>query len=187
MKEEKKNTEIQENKMEEEKKSTEIQENGQEHETVPKTFTQEEVDKLVEDRIWRERDKFKDYDVLKEKAAKFDEIEEAGKTELQKANEKNAALEAELTSLKNAASVRSIREKVSQETGVPIHLLHGEDEESCTAEANEIVKFAKPSYPSVKDGGEPAHGAKMTKADILAIKDERQRLKAIQDNIDLFS
>nr|DAL06362.1 MAG TPA: Major head protein [Caudoviricetes sp.] len=175
--------------MEEKEKSTEVQGNEQKQpEAAAKTFTQEEVDKLVEGRIWREREKFKDYETLKGKAAKLDEIEEASKSELEKANEKAAALEAKLAGLEKAETVRSIREKVSKETGVPIHLLHGEDEETCTQIANEIVKFAKPSsYPDVKDGGEPNHGARMTKAEILAIKNERERLKAIQDNIDLFS
>lgn len=57
-----------------------------------KTFTQEQLDRIVEDRLKRERAQFADYDDLKAKAAKLDEAEEAQKTELQKA--KDAAAEA---------------------------------------------------------------------------------------------
>ena len=52
-----------------------------------------------------------------------------------------------------------MRQKVSAATGVPAELLSGDTEETCTAQANAILKFAKPSgYPAVKDGGE--HGAR---------------------------
>lgn len=53
----------------------------------PKTFTQEELDQIVKDRVKREREKFTDYDVLKDKASKFDEAEGAKKTAEQKAQE----------------------------------------------------------------------------------------------------
>ena len=41
-------------------------------------------------------------------------------------------------------------------TGVPAELLSGDTEESCTAQAQAILKFAQPGYPSVRDGGEVA-------------------------------
>lgn len=53
-----------------------------------KTFTQEEVDNIVSSRLKREGAKYADYEELKAKASKFDEMEEANKSELQKANEK---------------------------------------------------------------------------------------------------
>ena len=49
-----------------------------------KTFTQDELNAIVSDRLKREREKYADYESLKEKATKLDEIEEASKTELQK-------------------------------------------------------------------------------------------------------
>lgn len=128
-----------------------------------KTFTQEDVNQLVQERLRREREKYADYIDLKAKAAKLDEIEEASKTELQKATERAQALEVELTELKKAESIRTIRQKVSQETGVPADLLTAEDEETCTAQANSILSFAKPSaYPAVKDGGEVTPTQKRT-------------------------
>lgn len=62
--------------------AAETQENEQ------RTFTQAEMNAIIQDRLTRERGKYADYEALKAKAAKFDEAEEAGKTELQKANEK---------------------------------------------------------------------------------------------------
>lgn len=37
-----------------------------------KTFTQEELDKIVTNRVAREREKYSDYQDLQEKAKKFD-------------------------------------------------------------------------------------------------------------------
>lgn len=124
--------------------------------TSEKSFTQSEVDAIVSDRLKRERSKYEGYEELKAKAEKLDAIEEASKTELQKATERAERLEAELNSMKKTDSIRTIREKVSQETGVPSNLLSAEDEESCKAQAEAIMAFATQngSYPQVKDGGE---------------------------------
>ena len=123
-----------------------------------KTFTQDEVNEIVKERLSRERNKYEDYEALKEKAAKFDEIEEQSKTELEKVTERANALQAEVESLKKAESVRLIRDEVATETGVPVHLLTAETKEDCEAQANAIMSFAKPDegYPRVKDGGEVA-------------------------------
>lgn len=120
-----------------------------------KTFTQNEVNSIVEERLARAKSQYSDYDALKEKAAKYDELEEANKSELQKANEMNVALKNELDSLKKANEIRDIRQKVSEETGVPITLLTGDSAEACTEQAKAILEYSKKSgYPTVKDGGE---------------------------------
>ena len=127
-----------------------------------KTFTQEEVNSIVQDRLYKERKKYEgiDLDALKEKASKFDEMEEANKTELQKANERAMALETELNNLKSANEIRDIRERVAQETNVPASLLTGTTEEECRAQADGIKAYANPTYPTVKDGGEVLHVTK---------------------------
>ena len=121
-----------------------------------KTFSQEEVNSIVQERLYKERKKYEgiDIDSLKEKATKFDEMEEANKTELQKANERAQAFEAELKALKAENEVRAIREKVSSTTQIPANLLTADTEEECLAQAQAIKAFANPSYPSVKDAGE---------------------------------
>ena len=79
---------------------------------------------------------------------------------LQAANEKAAALQNELDSLKHANSIRDIRDKVAGETKVPAALLTGETEEACASQAKAILEFAKNNqgYPIIKDGGEAAAG-----------------------------
>lgn len=123
-----------------------------------RTFTQAEMNAIITDRLNRERTKYADYDDLKAKAAKFDEAEEAGKTELQKANDRAAKLQSQLDDLTRANTLREVRQKVAEQTGVPASLLNGDTEDACTAQAKAILAFAKPGgYPAVQDGGEPIH------------------------------
>ena len=133
------------------------------------SFTQEELNAIVGKRLAREAEKYADYEELKAKAAKLDELEESAKTELQKATEKAEKLEAELNSLKKAGEVRAMRDEVATETGVPANLLTGETEEDCRKQAEAILSFAKVGdYPSLKDGGEVQHPAKGSTKDQFA-------------------
>ena len=128
----------------------------------PKTFTQEQVDAIIGDRLARANAKYADYEDLKAKADKFDKMEEANKTERQKAQDKAAKLEEKVKSMEKADQIRTVRAKVAEETGVPQGLLTGEDEETCKNQAENILKFAKGSrYPGVK---EEKHSTKKTPA-----------------------
>lgn len=60
---------------------------------APRTFTQEEVNALMGQTRREERGKHADYEDLKAKAAKYDEAQEAAKTELERANERAAKSE----------------------------------------------------------------------------------------------
>lgn len=132
-------------------------------ESQTRTFSQDEVNAIVGKRLADEKVKYADYEDLKAKAAKFDELEETKKSELQKATERAATLEQELNSMKKAEEVRTIRETVAKETGIPAHLLTGTTEEECKAQAAAIADYAKPSpYPAVKDAGEVSHVGKVT-------------------------
>lgn len=120
-----------------------------------KTFTQTELDSIIADRLKREREKYGDYNSLKEKAARLDEIEENAKSELQKAQERAEKLQAELSAIKHSEEIRNVRDKVAQATGVPASLLSGETEDACTEQANAILSFKSSTpYPTIKDGGE---------------------------------
>lgn len=146
-----------------------------------RTFTQSELDAIVKDRLAREKGKYADYEELKTKAAQLDQIEENNKSELQKATEKADALQKELDRMKKTKSINDLRNKVASELGVPANLLTGEDEESCKAQANNILAFAKKSsYPSVPDGGETVPPT-VTKDSIMSIKSEKARLKALEE------
>lgn len=133
-----------------------------------KTFTQDEVNSIVQERLFKERKKYEGFDELKAKADKFDEMEEANKTELQRANERAQAFETELNALKAENEVKAIRERISIETNVPTHLLTGTTEEECLTQAQAIKAYANPSYPSVRDGGEVHNINKETPRDAFA-------------------
>lgn len=133
------------------------QENGTESvEIQERTFTQAELDEIVKSRVAKERAKYANFEELQQKASKFDEMEEANKTELQKATEKANALQKQLDDMNKANEVRNIRDKVANETGVPATLLMGETEEDCMNFAQNILAYKNSSngYPTVKDGGE---------------------------------
>lgn len=131
-----------------------------------RTFTQEELNKIVQERVFKERAKYENYEEMKAKAAKFDEMEEASKTELQKAQERAEKLEAKLKGIEAEQEVRAIKEKVSTETGVPINLLTGTTEEDCKTQADAILGFAKVAgYPTIRDGGEPQRLSKNSARD----------------------
>lgn len=99
-----------------------------------RTFTQDEVNAIVADRLARERAKYADYDDLKAKAGKTD------------------ALQQQLDAIAADKARREMKQKVSDATGVPVDLLTGETEEACTAQAQAIRAYTNP-YPNVKDGG----------------------------------
>ena len=99
-----------------------------------RTFTQDEVNAIVADRLARERAKYADYDNLKAQAGKTD------------------ALQQQLDAIAADKARREMKQKVSDATGVPVELLTGETEEACTAQAQAIRAYANP-YPNVKDGG----------------------------------
>lgn len=123
--------------------------------TEERLFTQAEVNDIIDKRFARMMDKYGDYDELKAKAGRLDEIEEANKSELQKATERAEKLESELSAMKKAEEVRGIRERIAQEKGVPANLLTAETEDACRDQADGILSFARPGdYPVLKDSGE---------------------------------
>lgn len=107
-----------------------------------RTFTQDEVNAIVADRLTRERAKYADYDDLKGKAGRADE-----------ADSRAAALQQQLDAMKADNDLREMKQRVSAATGVPAALLTGDTEESCTEQAHEIMQFAAPSYQAIPDGG----------------------------------
>lgn len=100
--------------------------------------SQEEFDKRLGQRINRERAKFADYDDLKAKAARLDEIEQANKSEIEKANERAARLEAEL----EQERVTSLRARLAAEAGMPPAIVTGNDEESILASIAGLKEWA---------------------------------------------
>lgn len=68
--------------------------------------SQDDLNKIIGERVARERGKFADYDVLKQAAAELQQIKDAQKTDAEKTADQIAALQAELAESK-ATAVRA--------------------------------------------------------------------------------
>lgn len=159
-------------------------------------FTQDELDKMIAERLKNvkkthaeELAGYADYDDLKEKAAKYDELEEAKKSELEKANDAVAeatrrAEEAE----KSAADLKAKVEHdklvalVAKEEGVPFDLIKGDTEDEMRESAASIREFAnaaKPKAPEDKGGG--ATPKAQTLDSIKAMKNGEAKMRALAE------
>lgn len=131
----------------------ETQSTQEEEAKSSRTFTQDEVNTMIGERLAKERKKYSDYEAIKDKATRFDALGDYQAT-LKSKDDKIVALQNEVDALNKGNEIRTIREKVSSETGVPISLLTADTEDAMKAQADAIIAFAKPKYPNVKDSGE---------------------------------
>lgn len=142
--------------------------NAETEQAEAKTFTQDDVNRIVAKRI----EKYSDYAELKEKASKYDEQVEAGKSDLQKATEKAEHLQAELNAIKQEAELRNMRDEVARATGVPAELLTGTNQEVCEEQAQALLTWAQQrvpnGYPRIPDGGDPIGNAKKSTRELFA-------------------
>ena len=150
---------------------TQTSQTAEEH----KTFTQEEVDDIIKKRLARVKsDVPADYEELKSKAQKFDELEEANKTELQKATEQLEKLKSDIAKRDEADKLRATRAHVSEETGVPAELISGANEEEMKEFADKVAKFAKKdTAPTLNHAGKFA-SAQESKDNSIARQIARQ-------------
>jgi len=133
-----------------------VEENATQGATAERTFTQSEMDAIIGERLKRDRAKYADYDELKAKAAKFDEAEEAGKSELQKAVEERDRLKAEVEKLNAERERAEAVAKAAAEHKVDASLLArmtGDVDENARFLAEQMANA--PKYGVVPDGGEP--------------------------------
>lgn len=134
---------------------------GKQQDFTPIT-SQEEFDERIKARIARVKaTPPADYEELKAKAAKLDKLEEASKSELQKATERAEALQKELDGMKAARARHELVETIAKETGADVDLLTamgGDDEDAIRANAKLIKDklAAVPGYsPDPHDNGGP--------------------------------
>lgn len=102
-------------------------------ETAEKTFTQADVDHIVGTRIAQERERFADYESLKEQASKVSDLE----TRL---NESNSARE--------AAELTALRSSVALDKNVPLTMLTATDKEALEAQAQALLDWRGEATPS---------------------------------------
>jgi hypothetical protein len=106
--------------------------------------SQDELNKIISERVARERAKFADYTDLKGKAAKFDELDQASKTEQERLTERLAAAEARAAEIEG----RALRLEVASENGLTpaqAKRLVGSTREELEADAKELLATFTPS------------------------------------------
>lgn len=101
--------------------------------------SQDDLNKVISERVARERAKYADYKDVKAKAAELDQIKQANRTEAEKAAAKVAELEAELNNTRRD----SLRLKIASAHGITdaddIELfLTGTDEETLAKQAKRL-------------------------------------------------
>lgn len=159
-----------------------------------RTFSQADVDRIVRERLSRAKhEPPADYEEFKAKAAKYDELAEAQKSDLEKANDaatkakaeadewraKYEALESE-QERQRAVAEMAAQYKVDAGT---LARMAGDVEENAKYLAG--IEAARPKYPTVTDNGDTGR-ASVTKEEILAEKDTQKRQRLIAENISLF-
>ena len=141
--------------------------------------TQEELDRIIGERLKRERDatekKYADFETLKEKAARYEEIEKkdfAG--QIKTLTEKLSAADAnisELTARANKAENSMLKAKIAHENGVPLELagrLVGETEEDIRKDAETFASFFTKSAPPLRSA-DPVTATNKTDAALLNV------------------
>lgn len=120
-----------------------------------KTYSQEEVERLVSDRVGRVRSEYSD---AEDKAKKFDELQEASKTDLERLTGERDKFKTEIES----ASAENLRLRVAIDKQLPSELvdrLRGATKEELEADADSLLQLVKPSSTTSFDGGKGREGA----------------------------
>ncbi len=123
----------------------------------------------------------------KEKADRLDEIEEAGKSDLQKATERADKAESELAKLQATHEHETLVNRIAVEKGVPASLLTGDDEQSIEASADALIawnKSTRPGFP--QDTGGSSNKQPVTVESIESIDDPVARVRARAANQHLY-
>lgn len=80
--------------------------------STPKTFTQEDLDRIVSDRVARATKQFGDYEDLKAAKAELDKLQAASKTELERATDRAAESERRSLQLETALADAQLKSTV---------------------------------------------------------------------------
>lgn len=127
--------------------------------------TQADLDRIVENRLQRERAKYANYDQLKADSEKLGAVvaeRDSYKNKLDTAN-------GELAQLRGEKQVREWAQEISQETGVPADVIRGNTKEEMLAHAQSLEKYVSVSAPVVRsDGKAPSQPAAASTRDMFA-------------------
>jgi len=135
-----------------------------------RSFTQADVDRIVQSRLAEEKKRHADYDELKAKAQKLDEQEAANQSELEKANAKLAEAEKRANEAQARADrlevvvSKALDEEQAKRVTTAAKRLVGSSREELEADADDLLSsFAKPGDgepPKPTPPGKPSEDLK---------------------------
>ena len=154
--------------------------------TEPKTFTQEQVDNIVRERLARAKaTPPADYDELKAKAARLDEIEDAQKSELERITEQ--ATKAQETAKDWQTKFEQLQAQRQRELDVRnAATTYGVDADVLMrmgGDVEENAKFlqgkeaARPKFGDMHDGGEQAAPTESLEERLKNAKNQQERIR----------
>lgn len=121
--------------------------------------SQADLDRIIGERLARERAKYADYDALKAKAEQFDAAQEASKTTEQKTADRIAELEAKSRQAEAraaAAEAAAMRAEVAAAKGVPAAFITGDSREDALKAADELLAWKNTAAPASAPTGTAA-------------------------------
>lgn len=133
-------------------------EQGGDPEPGGKTFTQAQLDRIVEDRLARERQKYADYDEAKQALSKLKDLEDSKKSDEQKLLDRIEAAEKRAQEAEQAvkkAEIDALRARVQASHGLTdaqAKRLQGDTLDELTADAVEV--FGEPKQPEPEEPAE---------------------------------
>lgn len=115
--------------------------------------TQEEFDAAIKARLSREKEKYGDYDQLKDRVEELEKENVGLKSTIEANNQSKADADKQLEEMQNQISnyeTASLRTRIALQHGLPYDLadrLQGTDEESFKADAERLAGYIKRTQP----------------------------------------
>lgn len=126
--------------------------------------TQEAFDHAIQGRLSRAEKNFeKKYKDVFEKAKAYDQMQEQGQSELEKAQNQVSKLESELQEMKHANELNAWKKQASVDTGVPVDVIKGDTEEDINAHAQALKPYFTKMSGYVGSDGMSAVGKPSTR------------------------
>lgn len=152
-----------------------------------KTFTQADVDRILSERLGREKEKlekkYEGFDQIKAKASEFDKLTESTKSEIQKATEAAQVAASERDTFRSEAEKLKTtlqRQKICAAKGLDPDLwdrVIGDTEEEITADVERLVEKFAPAprrNGALRSGASAAEGGNEKQRAALALRGVRR-------------
>lgn len=149
-------------------------------------FTQEQVNAFLAETKRKTREAFADYDELKAKASQLDELQNAAKSDVEKANDRAARLERDLEKARGELAQREhalLVAEVASAKGAPAQHLTGSSREELEASADALLAWRAEAQPARRVHAPVIRGAATGAGEHLAasIQSGRDRARAKRD------